>query len=57
MSLFLFTGCAELTNILQTASAVQELTEGDIVSGLKEALKVGARNAADRLSSEGWLLR
>jgi len=52
ISLFLFTGCAELTNILQTASAVQELTEGDIVSGLKEALKVGAKNAADRLSSE-----
>ncbi|MDZ7633632.1 MAG: DUF4197 family protein [Bacteroidales bacterium] len=39
-------------NILQTASAVQELTEGDIVSGLKEALKVGAKNAAGRLSSE-----
>lgn len=52
MSLFLLTGCAELTNILQTTSAVKELTEGDIISGLKEALTVGAKNAAERLSGE-----
>jgi len=52
LSLFLLSGCAELTNILQTASAVKELTEGDIIGGLKEALAVGARKAADRLSSE-----
>ncbi len=53
LSVFLFTGCAELTQILQTASTVQELTEADVISGLKEALIVGARNAAGRLSSEG----
>jgi len=53
LSVFLFTGCAELSQILQTASTVQELTEGDVISGLKEALIVGARNAAGRLSSEG----
>jgi hypothetical protein len=52
LSLFLFTGCAELMNILQTASAVKDLTEADIVSGLKEALTVGAGKAADRLSTE-----
>jgi len=52
LSLFLFTGCAELMNILQTASAVKELTEGDIINGLKEALTVGARKAADKLASE-----
>ncbi len=52
LSLLLLSGCAELTNILQTASAVKELTEGDIIGGLKEALTVGARKAADRLSSE-----
>jgi len=52
VSLFLLTGCAELTNILQTTSAVKELTEGDIISGLKEALTVGAKNAAERLSGE-----
>jgi len=38
--------------MLQTVSAVRELTEGDIIEGLKEALTVGARNAADRLASE-----
>ncbi len=50
--LFLLTGCAELMNILQSASAVKQLTEGDIIGGLKEALTVGARIAADKLSSE-----
>lgn len=53
LSLFLFTGCAELTQVLQTASTVQELTESDVISGLKEALITGAKNAAGRLSSEG----
>jgi len=53
LSVLLFTGCAELTQILQTASTVQELTEADVISGLKEALIVGAKNAAGRLSSEG----
>lgn len=52
LSLFLLTGCAELMNILQSASAVKQLTEGDIIGGLKEALTVGARIAADKLSSE-----
>jgi hypothetical protein len=33
---------------IQTASAVKELTEGDIIGGLKEALTVGARNAAGK---------
>jgi hypothetical protein len=53
LSVFLFTGCAELTQVLQTASTIQELTEADVISGLKEALIVGAKNAAGRLSSEG----
>ena len=52
LSLFFLTGCAELTNILQSASAVKQLTEGDIIGGLKEALTVGARKAAEKLSSE-----
>jgi len=53
LSVFLFTGCSELAQVLQTATTVQELTEGDVISGLKEALIVGAKNAAGRLSSEG----
>lgn len=48
----LLTGCAQLMNMVQTASAISELTEGDIVSGLKEALTIGARNAAEKLSLE-----
>ncbi|NLE34411.1 MAG: DUF4197 domain-containing protein [Bacteroidales bacterium] len=51
-SMLLFSGCAELMEIIRTASAVRQLTEGDIVGGLKEALTIGARNAADRLASE-----
>lgn len=52
VSMLLFTGCAELMKILETASAVKELTEGDIIGGLREALTVGARNAAERLATE-----
>jgi hypothetical protein len=52
LSLFLLTGCAELMNILQTTSAVKDLTEGDIINGLKEALMVAAKNAAGKLASE-----
>jgi hypothetical protein len=52
LSLILLTGCAQLMNIVQTASAVSELTEGDIINGLKEALTIGARNAAEKLSVE-----
>ncbi len=52
LTLLIFAGCAELMNVIQTASTVKELTEGDIISGLKEALTVGARKAAERLASE-----
>jgi hypothetical protein len=49
-SLLLLTGCAELMKTLQTVSAVQQLTEGDIVGGLKEALTTGAKNASSVLA-------
>ncbi|MCU0457609.1 MAG: DUF4197 domain-containing protein [Bacteroidales bacterium] len=52
LSLVLFTGCAELMKTIQTVSAVKQLTEGDITGGLKEALTIGARNAASRLASQ-----
>ena len=52
LSLLALTGCAELMKTLQTVSAVKQLTEADIVGGLKEALTVGARNAAGRLASQ-----
>lgn len=50
-SLLLFTGCTELMKTLQTVSSVKQLTEGDIVGGLKEALSIGSKNAALQLSS------
>lgn len=52
VSVLILTGCAELMKVVQTASAVKELTEVDIISGLREALTVGARNAAGKLASE-----
>ncbi len=52
LSLILLTGCAELLNTIKTISVVKQLTDADIVAGLKEALTVGARNAAGRLASK-----
>ena len=51
IALIIFTGCAELLNVMQSSVAVP-LTEDEVVSGLKEALEVGAKNAAGRLSVE-----
>jgi len=51
ITLIVFTGCAELLNVMQSSVAVP-LTEDEVVSGLKEALEVGAKNAAGRLSVE-----
>jgi len=44
-------GCAELMNIIQSPVNVP-VTEEEVVSGLKEALAIGARNSAGRLSME-----
>lgn len=49
--MFIFSGCAELMNILQTTGTAA-LTEADVISGLKEALITGARNSATRLAAE-----
>jgi len=51
ITLIVFTGCAELLNVMQSSVAVP-LTEDEVVNGLKEALAVGAKNAAGRLSVE-----
>lgn len=44
-------GCAELMNVVQSP-AIVPLTEEEIISGLKEALSVGARASAEKLSAE-----
>jgi len=50
-SFLILAGCAEVMNVLQTATTVP-LTEGEVVNGLKEALSTGAKNSAALLSAE-----
>lgn len=50
MLLLIFSGCAELVNVLQTTGTTA-LTEGDVINGLKEALVTGAKNSAGKLSA------
>jgi hypothetical protein len=47
----IISGCAELMNVMQTTGSLP-LTEADVVSGLKEALKTGAKNSAQKLAAE-----
>jgi len=49
--LFVITGCAELLNVMQSSVTVP-LTEDEVVSGLKEALALGAKTSAEKLSVE-----
>lgn len=49
--LILISGCAELMNVMQSTGTVP-LTEADVVNGLKEALKTGAKNSAQKLAAE-----
>jgi len=51
LSMILLTGCAELMQVLQSATVTGALTEADVINGLKEALIVGAQNSAGRLAS------
>jgi hypothetical protein len=47
----LLTACAELLNVVKTASPAP-LTEEEVVNGLKEALITGAKNSSGILSAE-----
>jgi hypothetical protein len=49
--IIVITGCAELLNVLQSPVGVP-LTEDEVVSGLKEALALGAKTSAEKLSME-----
>lgn len=51
LMMLILAGCAELVNVLQSAGNLP-LTENEVVSGLKEALTLGAKNAAGKLSAE-----
>jgi len=51
--MLLLAGCAELLNIIQSSvGGPLPLTESEVVSGLKEALTTGAKNAAGKLAVE-----
>lgn len=45
----LMAGCAELLKVLESAAPAR-LTEQEVISGLKEALVIGAKNSSGRLS-------
>jgi hypothetical protein len=51
-AILIFTGCAEVMNALKSVTGPLPLTEGEVISGLKEALMTGAKNSADRLAAE-----
>lgn len=50
--LFLFSGCAEITQLAnQVSEENKPLTNNDIISGLKEALIIGTQNSANILGA------
>lgn len=51
LSLFLLSGCAELNTLMQSVPTSAPLTEADVAEGLKEALKIGSKNASSILSA------
>ena len=51
MVMLVLAGCAEMMTVLQSAGTLP-LTESEVISGLKEALTLGAKNAATKLAAE-----
>jgi hypothetical protein len=51
LSVILLSGCAELNTLMQSLPADAPLTELDVANGLKEALKIGSKNASSILST------
>lgn len=55
--LIMVTGCAELTQLTEQYAGSRPLTNQEVINGLKEALTIGAKNAASRLSAvDGYYL-
>lgn len=52
LSALLLSSCAELLQVVQTIDSERPLTQMEVVSGLKEALKVGTDSAAARLAKQ-----
>jgi len=51
LSLILLSGCAELNTLMQSVPTAAPLTEANVSEGLKEALKIGSKNASSILSA------
>ncbi len=51
LSLILFSGCAELSSLIETVAADTPLSATEVSEGLKEALITGSKNASSILSS------
>jgi hypothetical protein len=48
----ILTACAGVLNVIQSVGGPVPLTEGEVISGLKEALITGAQNSAKKLATE-----
>ena len=55
-SMVMLMSCAEVLNTINQFELPAQLTEGEVVNGLKEALKVGTNNSVDILSVENGFL-
>ncbi|MFA8435805.1 MAG: DUF4197 domain-containing protein [Marinifilaceae bacterium] len=59
LSIFLFSACAELQTVMTQfpMETSQPLTQREVASGLKEALRIGSENAANLLSTPNGFLK
>jgi hypothetical protein len=57
MMIFTLSSCSEIIKVLETASTVQGITEGEAVSGLKQALEFGVNNGTSFLGAKDGFLK
>ena len=50
--MLIFSGCGQVMTVLNSVAGPTPLTETEVISGLKEALTTGAKNAAQKLAAE-----
>ncbi len=57
MMIFTLSSCNELIKVLETASTIEGITEGEAVSGLKQALEFGVDNGTSFLGAKDGFLK
>jgi hypothetical protein len=57
MLAFTLTSCAELLEAYKTVNTITEITQGEAVQGLKQALEFGVNNGTSSLGKEGGFLK